>query len=377
MTSKCSLIVSIVVAAVLLPVNPHAQSISLPDGGSVDIDIDDSGGSISVNSPSAGIDFSISFGGGGGEPGAVAGFGPGGSPGGVAVLGKSRAISIPGLTDTATAGPSGGSEQTSRSLANVGPGNGQTSQGLQGEWVAGVEGPGYSVPGFHAGPVGSYGVDAPPGPSISTTGSYTASDPGGPAQPNDATFAVDAPDTPSGQHGAGAAPNGFNPIGADQATPIGGVGFAGIGPPPGGSGSATPAAVPAGVAPPLSSTTGLSIPAPGGPSLLGQGITTGAPDRAPPPTPVPPAPVVTVFVVNERDTLFDEIAELLGISRDVVVNIYAENADILAGMVARGDRNGLVTTLTDLAAQVVRGTRGPVAASAAPPVGGFKNLAGN
>jgi len=376
MTVGLALAIGAVVA--LMSAAARAQSISLPDGGSVSIDIGDTGGSVSVTAPSIGVDFNISFGGAGGDPGSVSGIGgQSAGVGGVAVLGKSRGITIPGLSDAATAGPSGGSEQASRSLANAAPGNGPTARGLEGEFVAGVQGPGYNVPGFFAGPVGSYGVDAPPGPSISSTGSYTVADPNNPSQPNDASFAISAPDTPSGEQGAGAAPNGFNPINADQGVPIGGVGLAGIGPPPGGRPGEVAPAEPPGTAAPLAGANGLAIPAPAGTSLLGQGIATGPADRAPPPNPVPPKPVVTVFVVDEGDDLFDEISDLLGVSRDVIFDVYEQNAENLAEIVSRGDRDALVATLIDLADQVRGGARGPLAASTVQPIGGFKNLAEN
>ncbi|NQV80314.1 MAG: hypothetical protein HQ495_07160, partial [Alphaproteobacteria bacterium] len=99
--------------------------------------------------------------------------------------------------------------------------------------------------------------------------------------------------------------------------------------------------------------------------------------RAPPPNPVPPKPVVTVFVVDEGDDLFDEISDLLGVSRDVIFDVYEQNAENLAEIVSRGDRDALVATLIDLADQVRGGARGPLAASTVQPIGGFKNLAEN
>lgn len=368
-----------VVLAVMLvvPLAAHAQSYSLPDGGSVEVDIGDNGGSVSVTAPSVGIDFSVSFGGGGaGDPGSIS---SGGSSGDSGIVGanRARALAIPGLSDGPTAGKSGSSEQTSRSLASRGGGNGRSARGLGGEWVSGVTGPGYNVPGFQAGPVGSYGVDAPPGPTISNTGSYTVNDPNNPTPPDDASYAINAPSAAPGEQGAGAAPSGFNPITADQATPIGGIGVAGIGPPTTTTAPATGPTAPAGAAAPaapLAGANGLSIPAPTGPSLLGTGIATGPVDKAPPANPVAPPPTTTIVVIDENDDIFDEIADLLGVSRDVIFDTYEENAGRLADLVAAGDRDGLVEVLTELADDILTGPRGPVA-STTTSAGGFKNLA--
>ncbi len=209
-------------ACLLVPLAAQGQSYSLPDGGSVEVDIGaDGGGSVSVTAPSVGIDFSVSFGGAGGsDPGSISA--GGGGSGGVTSPSRARALAIPGLSEGPTAGKSGSSEQTSRSLASRSGGSGRAAQGLGGEWVSGVTGPGYNVPGFQAGPVGSYGVDAPPGPTISSTGSYTVSGPDSPTPPDDASYAINAPTASPDAQGAGAAPGGFNPITADQGTPSAG-----------------------------------------------------------------------------------------------------------------------------------------------------------
>ena len=364
---------AMLMAVLFAPTVGHAQSYSLPDGGSASIDIGEGGGSVSVTSPSLGIDFSVSFGGGSSDPGSISSGGSS-SSGAVAGTTQTRALAIPGLSDGPTAGRSGSSEQTSRSLASRGSGGGRAAQGLDGEWVVGVTGPGYNVPGFNAGPVGSYGVDAPAGPTISNTGSYTVSDPGNPSRPDDATYAINAPTAGPGEQGAGAAPNGFNPITTDQGTPIGGIGVTGIGPPATSISPGVGPAVPDGVAAPLAGENGLAIPAPLGPSTLGQGITTGAADKAPPPTPVPPQPITTVYVIDERNDVFDEIADLLGVSRDVIFATYEENAGRLADLVASGDRDGLVDTLVDLANDLLAAPKEPVA-STTTTTSGFKNLA--
>ena len=363
---------AVVLAAMLVvPLAAHAESYSLPDGGSVEVDIGDNGGSVSVTAPSVGIDFSVFFGGGGaGGPGSIS---SGGSSGNSGMVGanRARALAIPGLSDGPTASKSGSSEQTSRSLASRGGGNGRTARGLGGEWVSGGTGPGYNVPGFQAGPVGSCGVDAPPGPTISNTGSYTVNDPNNPTPPGDASYAINAPSAAPGEQGAGAALSGFNPINADQATPIGGIGIAGIGPP---TTTTAPATGPTAPAAPLAGANGLAIPAPTGPSLLGTGIATGPADKPPPANPVAPPPTTTIIVIDERDDIFDEIADLLGVSRDVIFDTYEENAGRLADLVAAGDRDGLVEVLTELANDILTGPRGPVA-STTTSAGGFKNLA--
>jgi len=362
-------------ACLLVPLAAQGQSYSLPDGGSVEVDIGaDGGGSVSVTAPSVGIDFSVSFGGAGGsDPGSISA--GGGGSGGVTSTSRARALAIPGLSEGPTAGKSGSSEQTSRSLASRSGGSGRAAQGLGGEWVSAVTGPGYNVPGFQAGPVGSYGVDAPLGPTISSTGSYTVSDPDSPTPPDDASYAINAPTASPDAQGAGAAPGGFNPITADQGTPIGGVGAAGIGPPAASAAPATGRATPASAAAPLVGSNSNAIPAPAGPSLLGTGITTGPADKAPPATPVAPPPTTTIIVIDERDDIFDEIADLLGVSRDVIFETYEENAGRLADLVAAGDRDGLVDVLTELANDILTGPQGPVAATTPAATGGFRNLA--
>ena len=355
----------------------QAQSFSLPDGGSVEVSIGDNGGSVSITSPSTGIDVDVDFSFGGADPGSVSVAGPGGAGSSAIAVGRSRAVAIPGLSAGPTAGDSAGREQAARSIANAGQAGGRTAAGLEGEWVAGVQGPGYNVPGFYAGPVGSYGVDAPAGRGPDGQGEYTAEGgPAAPSRPSDAEYAVNAPGAAAGEAGpgAGAAPQGFNPITADQGQPLGGVGLAGIGPPSTGRPSEGAPTVPAGVAAPLGGAGGLAIPAPTGPSLGGQGLTTGPADKAPPPSPPPPRPTQTVIVIEERSDIFDDIADLLGVSRDEVFAVYEQNSARLSDLVAAGDRDALVAALAELAGQLLDGPRGPIAAARAP-AGGFRNLA--